>query len=135
MLNADIISLHCPLTPETRGLIGHECLGLVKRTTYLVNTARGPIVDLEALVVALEQDRLAGAALDVVYPEPLPLESRLNALPNVILTPHAAYYSEESVETVRRETLQGVIDVLLGIQPRVIANPDVLNLRPLRPRA
>jgi D-3-phosphoglycerate dehydrogenase len=73
--------------------------------------------------------------LDVVYPEPLPLESRLNALPNVILTPHAAFYSEESVETVRRETLQGVIDVLLGVQPRVIANPDVLNLRPLRPRA
>jgi D-3-phosphoglycerate dehydrogenase len=87
------------------------------------------------LVVALEEGRLAGAALDVVYPEPLPLESRLNALPNVILTPHAAYYSEESVETVRRETLQGVIDVLLGVQPRVIANPDVLNLRPLRPRA
>jgi D-3-phosphoglycerate dehydrogenase len=135
MLNADIISLHCPLTPETRGLIGRECLGLVKRTTYLVNTARGPIVDLEALAEALEQDRLAGAALDVVYPEPLPLESRLNALPNVILTPHAAYYSEESVETVRRETLQGVIDVMLGVQPRVIANPDVLNLRPLRPRA
>ena len=135
LLSSDIISLHCPLTPETRGLIDRDRLALVKRTTYLVNTARGPIIDLVALAEALEEGRLAGAALDVVYPEPLPLESRLNALPNVILTPHAAYYSEESVETVRHETLQGVIDVLLGLQPRVIANPDVLNLRPLRPRA
>lgn len=134
LLNADIISLHCPLTPETRGMINRERLALLKHNAYLVNTARGPIVDLDALAEALEGGAFAGAGLDVVYPEPLPLESRLNSLPNVILTPHAAYYSEESVETVRRETLMSVVDVLRGIEPPVIANPDVLTLRPLRPR-
>lgn len=134
LLTADIISLHCPLTPETRALIDRKRLALLKHTAYLVNTARGPIVDLEALANALAAEAIAGAALDVVYPEPLPQESRLNGLPNVILTPHAAYYSEESVETVRRETLTSVVDVLRGVAPPVIANPDVLALRPLRPR-
>jgi len=134
LLNADIVSLHCPLTPETRGLMNRNRLALLKRTTYLVNTARGPIVDLDALAEALGRGRIAGAALDVVYPEPLPLDSPLHALPTVILTPHAAYYSEQSVETVRRETLQGVIDVLRRLQPKVVANPAVLSQRPLRPR-
>ena len=134
LLNADIISLHCPLTPETRGLINRERLALLKHTAYLINTARGPIIDLDALTDSLEAGAIAGAALDVVYPEPLPFESRLHGLPNVILTPHAAYYSEESVEAVRRETLDSVIDVLGGFHPPVVANPDVLQTCPLRAR-
>jgi D-3-phosphoglycerate dehydrogenase len=132
---ADIVSLHCPLTPETRGLIGERALGLMKPAAVLVNTARGPIVDIPALVTALQECRIAGAALDVADPEPLPETSPLYRLPNVILTPHAAYYSERSVEVVRRETLFEVLRVLRGQLPRTVANPAVLSRVRLAPSA
>ena len=125
---ADIVTIHCPLTPETRGLLNGARLTHLKPEAVLVNTARGPIVDLPALVDALGSGRLAGAALDVVDPEPLPLDHPLYTLPNVILTPHAAYYSERSVETVRTETLAEALSVLAGKTPRVIANPAVLTV-------
>ncbi|MBA2278480.1 MAG: C-terminal binding protein [Chloroflexia bacterium] len=124
---ADIITVHCPLTPETRGLIDAQQLAHVKPDAVIVNTARGPIIDLLALVDALTSGRLAGAALDVVDPEPLPLDHPLYTLPNVILTPHAAYYSERSVETVRIETLAEALTVLAGRSPRTVANPLVLD--------
>jgi D-3-phosphoglycerate dehydrogenase len=123
---ADVVTIHCPLTPETRGLFGADRLRRMKPTAILVNTARGPIVDLDALAEALAAGALAGAGLDVVSPEPLPLESPLYALPNVILTPHAAYYSERSVELVRRETFNEALAVLRGRRPRTVANPAVL---------
>jgi phosphoglycerate dehydrogenase-like enzyme len=132
---ADIVSLHCPLTPETRGLIGERALGLMKPAAVLVNTARGPIVDIPALVTALQECRIAGAALDVADPEPLPETSPLYRLPNVILTPHAAYYSERSVEVVRRETLFEALRVLRGQLPRTVANPAVLSRVRLAPSA
>lgn len=124
---ADIVSIHCPLTPETRGLIGAEQLRRMKPGAVLVNTARGPIVDLAAAASALQSGELTGAALDVVDPEPLPAESALYQLPNVILTPHAAYYSERSVETVRVETLNAALAVLRGRKPGTVANPAVLE--------
>jgi len=127
LTRADIVTLHCPLTPETRGMIDARALGLMPPSAVLVNTARGPIVDLDALVAALTAGALAGAALDVVDPEPLPPGSPLYALPNVILTPHAAYYSERSVETLRRETLRAALAVLRGERPPVVANPAVLQ--------
>jgi D-3-phosphoglycerate dehydrogenase len=130
---SDIVTLHCPLTPETHGLIDASALATMKPTALLVNTARGPIVDLAALVVAIENQRLGGAALDVVYPEPLPLDSPLYSLPNVILTPHAAYYSERSVKVIRTETLMAAVDVLQGRQPKVVANPAVLPRVSLAP--
>jgi D-3-phosphoglycerate dehydrogenase len=130
---SDIVSLHCPLTAETHGLIGASEVAQMRHGALLVNTARGHIIDLDALVGALRQGRLAGAALDVVYPEPLPLDSPLLELDNVILTPHSAYYSERSVETVRTETLLAAIDVLRGVRPRVVANPTVLERVSLRP--
>jgi len=85
---ADIVALTCPLTPETTGLIGVEALGRMKPGAILVNVARGRVVDTPALVAALEAGRLAGAALDVTEPEPLPAESPLWAMPNVLITPH-----------------------------------------------
>ncbi len=124
---ADIVSIHCPLTPETRGLIGAEQLRRMKPGAVLVNTARGPIIDLAAATAVLQAGELAAAALDVVDPEPLPAESPLYRLPNVILTPHAAYYSERSVETVRVETLKAALAVLKGKRPGTVANPAVLN--------
>lgn len=124
---SDIITLHCPLTHETRALIDSRALALMKSSAFLVNTARGPIVDLDALEAALATKQLAGAALDVVYPEPLPLASRFYSFENVILTPHAAYYSERSVQVIREETLAAVTDVLRGRLPKVVANPAVLD--------
>jgi D-3-phosphoglycerate dehydrogenase len=131
--SADIVTLHCPLTIETEGLIGGAEFGLMKPTAVLVNTARGPIVDLDAAIDALSNRRIAAAALDVVYPEPLPLDSPLYALANVILTPHAAYYSERSRHQVGIETLDGALAVLRGQRPRTIANPKVLERVSLRP--
>lgn len=124
---SDIVTLHCPLTPETRGLIDAAALDRMQPGAILVNTARGPIVDLAAAAEALAAGRLAGAAFDVVYPEPLPAESPIYALPNVILTPHAAYYSERSAETVRRETFRSALAVLRGERPPTVANPAVLE--------
>lgn len=131
---SDILSLHCPLTVETRGLLDESAFVRMKPGSVLVNTARGPIVDLGALDQALADGRLAGAAVDVVYPEPLPLESPLFRHPTLIMSPHSAYYSERSVETVRRETLLGVIDTLRGIRPKVVANPEVLETLALQHR-
>jgi D-3-phosphoglycerate dehydrogenase len=123
---SDLITLHTPLNDETRGLIGERALSLVKPSAMLVNTSRGPVVDLDALVTALTEGRLAAAGLDVVYPEPLPEDSVLYKLPNVILTPHAAYYSEQSIKQVRIDTLEAGLRVLRGQLPRTVVNPAVL---------
>lgn len=130
---ADIITLHCPLTAETRGIIDSAFFDLVKPSAVLVNTARGPIVDMDDVAAALADGRLAAAGLDVVDPEPLPRTSPLYTLPNVILTPHDAYYSERSVVQVRQDTLDGALSVLRGMFPRTVANPDVMEKLDLRP--
>jgi D-3-phosphoglycerate dehydrogenase / 2-oxoglutarate reductase len=99
----------------------------------LVNTARGPIIDLPALARAVQEEKIAGAALDVVDPEPLPADSPFYRMSNVILTPHSAYYSERSVDVVRRETLLEALQVLRGKRPRTVANPAVLHKITLEP--
>lgn len=132
---ADIITLHCPLTPETRGMIDSAFFDKVKPTTVLVNTARGPIVDMDDIAAALADGRLAAAGLDVVDPEPLPSSSPLYSLPNVILTPHDAYYSERSRVQVRVDTLNAALSVLRGMYPRTVANPGVIEKLDLRPWA
>ena len=96
---ADIVSLHCPLTEETRGMIGEEQLRMMKKTAVLINTARGPVADSEALAKALTEGRIAGAACDVFETEPpLDAEHLLLHTPNTIVTPHIAFASEESME-------------------------------------
>lgn len=132
---ADLVTLHAPLTTETRGLIDADRLAAMKPDASIVNTARGPIIDLDALAVHLKQNPLARAALDVVYPEPLSIDHPLYHLPNVIHTPHAAYYSEQSVITVRTETFNEAMAVLRGTQPRTVANPAVLEKVSLEPRS
>jgi glyoxylate reductase len=87
---SDFVTLHCPLTPETRGLIGDEALARMKPTAYLVNTARGPVVDTDALGRALHAGEIAGAALDVTDPEPLPADHPLLGAPNLLVVPHIA---------------------------------------------
>ena len=130
---ADLLTIHAPLTPETRGLIGRAELERMKPDAAIVNTARGPIIDLEALAAHLTARPSFRAALDVVHPEPLPADSPLYRLPNVLLSPHSAYYSERSVETVRAETFLAAISVLRGFLPPTVANPDVLTRVSLAP--
>jgi phosphoglycerate dehydrogenase-like enzyme len=93
---ADVVSIHATLAPESRGLLDARRLALMKPTAYLINTARGPIVDEQALVVALAAGRIAGAGLDVFDQEPLPAGHPLTALPNVVLTPHLGWPTDEA---------------------------------------
>lgn len=131
---ADLVTIHSPLTPDTRGMINADRLALMKPDAAIINTARGPIIDLDALTAHLTKNPAARAALDVVYPEPLSTDHPLYQLPNVIHTPHSAYYSEQSVVTVRTETFNEALMVLSGKLPRTVANPGVLDKVSLAPR-
>jgi D-3-phosphoglycerate dehydrogenase len=108
------VSLHAPLTPETQGLIGARELALLPRGSYLVNVARGALVDEEAVVAALGSGRLAGAALDTLAVEP-PAEAP--RAPRLVVTPHAAWYSPEAEERAQREAAEAVLEVLAGRTP------------------
>ena len=101
LARADAISVHAPLTPATRGLIDAAAFARMKKGAVIVNTARGPLIDEPALIAALDSGQLGGAALDVVATEPLPKDSALLGRPNVILTPHTAFYSVEALEELR----------------------------------
>ncbi len=126
---SDYVSLHCPLTDETRHLIGPAQLALMKPSAYLINMARGPIVDQAALYQALAGGVIKGAALDVLEQEPPAPDEPLLKLDNVIFTPHAASWTLEAVVQLRRETTQNVVTVLAGRRPRSIVNQDALDKR------
>ncbi|MDP9144481.1 MAG: C-terminal binding protein [Actinomycetota bacterium] len=113
---SDIISLHLPLTDETRGIIGAPALAGMKQGAILINTSRGPLVDLDALSTSLKDGHLGAAGLDVFDVEPLD-PSRLADVPNLIVTPHMAYYSEEALEESQRKAATQVIKVLTGEKP------------------
>ena len=97
-----VLSLHAPATPETTGIVNAENLAAMPAGALLVNTSRGALVDQDALLDALDSGHLAGAALDVFQPEPLPVDHRLRSQPNTVLTPHAAFYSEKSIRDLQR---------------------------------
>jgi D-3-phosphoglycerate dehydrogenase len=126
---SDFISLHVPLTTETRALVGESVLRRMKPNAYLVNTARGGLVDTVALARALREGWIAGAGLDVLPQEPPAADDPLRGLDNVILTPHVAFYSEESLVDLRRRTAQSVVDVLAGRPPEHLANAEALSRR------
>jgi D-3-phosphoglycerate dehydrogenase len=111
---ADVITLHTPLTNETRHVVNASRLGTMKSTAIIVNTARGGLIDLAALEEALAAGRIGGAALDVFEQEPLPLTCRLKNLENVILTPHVAWYSEQSTDRVQSLAADEVDRALSG---------------------
>ena len=125
---SDYVSVHTPLLPETRGLFGADAFRQMKPTAYLINTARGPIVDEAALARALDAGHLAGAALDVMTQEP-PVSSPLVGRDNVILTPHTSFYSEESLVDLQVKAAEEVVCVLTGRAPRNPVNPEVLQQR------
>jgi D-3-phosphoglycerate dehydrogenase len=120
---ADLISLHAPLTDETRHLIDARRLALMKPTAVVVNTARGGLVDLDALHEALASDRILGAGLDVFDPEPPDLTHPIFSLDNVVVTNHIGWYSEESMRDLQRLAAEEVVRVLRGEPPRHWLNP------------
>jgi len=130
---SDLISVHVPLTAETRGLIGETAIRAMKPTAILVNTSRGPVVDQTALVSALRENRIGGAALDVVEEEPLPRSSPLREFDQVILTPHTAADSADSLQHARRTVVNSVAAVLSGFWPPFPVNPTVSPRFPLKP--
>jgi D-3-phosphoglycerate dehydrogenase len=114
---SDFVSVHAPLLPATRGLMNAAAFARMKKGAFLVNTARGPLVDETALVAALDSGHLGGAALDVVTVEPLAKDSPLLGRDNVILTPHAAFYSVEALEELQTKCASDVARVLSGETP------------------
>jgi len=126
---SDFISIHCLLNEETYHLIGRKELERMKPTAYIVNTARGALIDQEALTVALESGRIAGAALDVHEDEPPPAQvrERLFRLDNVITTSHMAWYSQESMHDRQRMAAETVASILQGSRPECVVNPEVFR--------
>jgi len=129
---SDYISIHLPLTPETRHLSNLEACRHMKPTAVLINTARGDIVNRDALLKALHDGLIAGAGLDVLSQEPPEPGDPLVLHPKAIVTPHAAFDSEEAVEDLRRTTSSQMADLLSGKVPNNVVNPQVLGQPNLR---
>jgi D-3-phosphoglycerate dehydrogenase / 2-oxoglutarate reductase len=125
--SSHLVTLHAPLTAETRHLIRADTIELMRPGALLVNTCRGGLIDEAAAAAALRAGRLGGAALDVFETEPLPASSPLRALPNVLLTPHAAWYSQASLAALPVRAAQQVVDFLAGVPVPSIINPDYLE--------
>jgi D-3-phosphoglycerate dehydrogenase len=126
LAGSDYVSLHTPLTPETKRMIAAPQLAKMKPSAYLINTARGGLIDHAALAAALEEGKLAGAALDVQDPEPPDLSQPPYNHPRVIVTPHAAFVSEESLENLRSRVASQVAVRLTGGVPENVVNRQVL---------
>jgi len=130
---SDVISIHCPLTDETRELIGARELSLMKPTAYLINTARGGVVDERALFKALKDRKIAGAAIDVMEEEPPEPDNPLLKLDNIIITPHIGASTYEGIRAVYRVVRENVCKVLDGNLPQYpakVVNEDVLSAKP-----
>ena len=124
---ADVVSIHVPLTDESHHLIGSEALAKMKPHAILVNTSRGPLVDTAALRDALASGHLGGAALDVLEQEPPTPDEPLLQRDDVVVTPHAGFYSEESVGELQRKAVDQVVDALAGRRPPYAVNADVVG--------
>lgn len=122
---ADIVSVHCGLTPETRRSIGERELNLMKPSSYFLNLSRGAVIDHAALVRALEAGRIAGAGLDVTDPEPLDPTDPLCALPNVVLTPHIGSGTIETRRAMQELAVNNLLQAMAGETPQAAVNPEV----------
>ena len=127
LTEADFISIHCSATKETYHLINEQSLALMKQTAYLINTARGPIVDGSALAAALESGQIGGAGLDVIENEPIDENDALLKLPNCVVTPHIAGFSPLFLDDCSTRQAENIIRVLNGEKPHGLANPEVIK--------
>lgn len=128
---ADFLSIHVPLTKETYHIVNGEKLKLMKKTAYIINTSRGPVVDEKALHKALKEGWIAGAALDVFEQEPTPMDNPLLKLDNVVLAPHIASASYETRSKMAEMVAENLVAFFEGRQPPNLVNPEVLKARPL----
>jgi len=126
MTESDFVSVHAPFNQETKGMIGESEFRAMKRTAIFVNTSRGPVVDEGALIKALQEGWIAGVGLDVMVEEPLPVTSPLLQASNLIVTPHAAWYTERSVQVLVKNAMADVVRALQGKRPKNLVNPQVL---------
>lgn len=127
LTTADIVSIHTNLTAETTHMISKREFGLMKNTAWIVNTARGPVIDEAAMVEALHAGQIAGAALDVVEVEPPPIDAPILSAPNTIILPHAGSASRETRQAMLELCVENLADVLSGRVPRACVNPEVLD--------
>jgi len=127
MRTADFVCVCCPLNEETRGLVDARRIGLMKPTAYLINTARGPIVDQKALTEALQNRRIQGAGLDVFEQEPIDDKDPLLTLDNVIVTPHSICWTDECFDGNAKSACGSIINVAFGQIPSYIVNRDVID--------
>lgn len=127
LAESDFVSIHCPLNDQTRNLIGDQELRLMKPTAYLINTARGGIVDEQALMAALREKRIAGAALDCFANEPVVTPSAFGEFDNVVLAPHSIAWTHELFRDIGRSVCQGMLDLSQGRVPRGVINREVLD--------
>lgn len=125
---ADVVSLHVPLTDESHHLIDADALASMKPGAILVNTSRGPLVDTDALRASLESGHLGGAALDVLEHEPPAADDPLFQRDDVVVTPHAGFYSEESLRELQRKAVEQVVEALAGRRPPYAVNADAVGL-------
>jgi D-3-phosphoglycerate dehydrogenase len=125
---SDFISVHLPLSAQTRHIVNRDLLRKMKPTSFLVNTSRGGVIDQTALILALQEGWIAGAGLDVFEPERLSHDHPLLNVPNLLTTPHVAFYSEESVAELEVKAAQNVADILSGRRPGTVLNPQVFEL-------
>ncbi len=132
LADADFVSIHAPANAETRGMFDASAFATMKSGAWLINTSRGALVDEEALIAALQEGKLGGAALDVLAQEPPDPASPLLTMQNVILTPHAAFASQQAIEDLQRRAAMAVVQTLGGELPNNIVNPAVLHSPSLR---
>lgn len=124
---SDYISVHAPLTAETEHLISEKELQMMKKSAFIINTGRGPVIDERALIKALQEGQIAGAGLDVLEVEPPAADNPLLEMDNVVINPHSAWYSEQAEEELRTKTARGVAEVLQGYFPKYLVNIDVME--------
>jgi len=124
---SDYVSVHVPMMPETKNMFGADAFKQMKSDALIINTARGPLVDTDALAVALDAGKIGGAGLDVMPVEPPGADHPLLGRDNVILSPHTGFYSIEALEELQTKTARGIVDVLQGNKPVYPINPEVLD--------
>ncbi len=124
----DVLSLHVPLTSETKYMINSKTLSMMKPSSYLINTARGPLIDEDDLCAAIQEGVIAGAALDVLHEEPPRDISKFRDLPNVIVTPHAAWNSEDAIPELRVKAAEEIVRLFTEGFPKNLVNKDILEI-------
>ena len=128
---SDFVSIHVPLMKETLHLVNAEKLKLMKKTAYLINNSRGPVVDEKALYEALKEGRIAGAGLDVFEQEPIPVDNPLLKLDNVVVAPHISSASYETRSKMAEMVAENLVAFFEGRKPPNLVNPEVVKVRPL----